>query len=368
MLVTGNEQLRESCAEYADAPWIALDVEFVRRSTYHPVVALIQIAARDRTPLLIDALAITCLDPLSEILSRPDCIKVLHASSQDLEALHLAAATLPEPLFDTQVAAAFCGMGFQISFARVVDACLEKHVSKSVQQSNWLRRPLNASQLEYAECDVVYLMGVYEDLHQRLADAGRLDWVQADCDALVKEFRDDPEQGRNLPGRIRGWGRLNAAVYTALVELAKWRDDYAQEHDRPPRWVLSDPGVVELATSMPDSTNEIAQILRDGSRIRFESSDLSRIQEIIAGVLAIPAAELTRPPRNNPPTTAEKKLTRTVVSRVADLATTAGVAPEIVATTKEIGTLVRTRDFDQCRIMHGWRRELLGSAVMELLK
>jgi len=176
MYITTSDQLNDFCKSLESSDVLAVDTEFVRERTYFHRIGLIQVAGKEGCGA-IDPVLLKDLTPLLEILKDPSKIKVFHAARQDLEILVRLCGQVIPPVFDTQVAAALVGWGSQISFAKLIQKALGKHIHKSETYTDWCRRPLSENQIQYAIDDVRYLMPAYERLIERLTELKRNDWV-----------------------------------------------------------------------------------------------------------------------------------------------------------------------------------------------
>lgn len=240
-----DRQLADYCASIADTPRLALDTEFIREKTYFPVLALIQMAAEGGEPVLVDPLGLD-LSPLLALLDKPSIQKVLHAGRQDVEIFQLRTGRVPNNLFDTQVAAALLGWGEQIGYANLVASTCKVELAKGARFTDWLSRPLHASQLDYARNDVRYLLHAQNVLLEQAQRLQRLDRIQ---EAMTRSY--GPELFTERPDRlwqkVKRWNSLSPKDYVVLQALARWRDEEARRIDRPIRMVLSDEALIELA-------------------------------------------------------------------------------------------------------------------------
>jgi ribonuclease D len=244
---------------------IGLDTEFIRERTWWPQLALVQIAipgpqASEPEILLVDPLALGMGDALGEILADPSVLKIMHSASEDLVALKHACGVVPTPLFDTQIAAALAGVGAGVGYQRLVQDTLGTALEKGETRSDWLRRPLTPSQLEYAADDVRYLFGLHDDLDARLATLGRRAWLDEDCARLVSNAqRDELDPWPHLG--LRAAQTLNADAQIRLMRLLRWRDAYARDNDRPRTWILDNELAGTLARSPPADVARLQSIL-----------------------------------------------------------------------------------------------------------
>ncbi|MBA2239532.1 MAG: ribonuclease D, partial [Lysobacter sp.] len=178
-------------AHFTTAPArIGFDTEFIRERTYWPQLALVQIATGDAV-LLVDPLAPGMNEALAPILDNPAILKVMHSASEDLIAFKRACGTVPAPLFDTQVAAALAGVAAGIGYQKLVMETLGVALEKGETRSDWLRRPLSPSQLQYAADDVRHLFALHDALRGGLEALGRLAWCQEDCARMLANARAD---------------------------------------------------------------------------------------------------------------------------------------------------------------------------------
>lgn len=234
------------------APRIGLDTEFIRERTWWPHLALVQIALDDddKTILLVDPLVPGMTDVLARVLADPAVLKIMHSASEDLVALKHACDEVPSPLFDTQVAAALAGVGAGVGYQRIVQETLDIALAKGETRSDWMRRPLSSSQLEYAADDVLHLFALHDDLQARLEALDRSDWLAEDCTRAVDNARDDALE--RWPHRtLRTAQFLDTDAQHRLLRLLRWRDAYARDHDRPRTWILDNDLAAALARDPP---------------------------------------------------------------------------------------------------------------------
>lgn len=355
--ITDNAELAQLCAQLADASVCALDTEFVWRNTFKPRLGLIQVAAPGGPEFLVDPLSITDYSPLTAVLAAPNCLKVLHACSQDLPILqeHLA---LPAPVLDTQIAAAFCGYDFQISYARLAQACIGIEPDKSAQRSNWLRRPLTDRQLLYATRDVTALIEIHAKLEQELEENGRQAWALAESADFVASTMASLERPPYL--KVKGYGRCSPRELLVLQRLADWRDETAQRRNCPPRWVLDDATVLGLARQQPASRNQMFRIPE------ADQKGLGRygreILPIIADAQEVRESELPLRQRRRPLSSRERGRIDELGKRLDVVAEETGIAREMLLSRQALTELVRAPDSAESALT-GWRAELFGERL-----
>ncbi|CAL1239160.1 ribonuclease D [Candidatus Methylocalor cossyra] len=361
-LIETTARLREFCAQLADAPWIAVDTEFLREKTYYPKFCLAQIATQSQVAC-IDPLAIDDLDPLADVLFHPGTIKIFHAARQDLEVFYHIWKKLPAPIFDTQIAAPLIGLPEQVSYATLVGELLGVSLGKNHTRTDWSARPLSAAQLRYAADDAIYLAAAYQALRGRLEALGRLDWLDDEFNALLDPtlYENSPEQAWQRIGQAQ---QLQGRALTALQTLAAWREDTAREQDIPRGWVLKDEVMLDLVKLMPNNLDELRRIRGlDERALKRYGATLCRLlqqnPEPAQQALEVKAP----PPRRTPEQEAVLDLMSAVVRHRAGQHT---LNPAALATRKDLEQLLETPE--QSRLRKGWRRALAGEELEAILR
>jgi ribonuclease D len=364
-VIETNEALAAFLAELAGAPYLALDTEFLRDQTYYPKLCLIQVAAPG-IEAIIDPLAPGIdLKPFYELIARPDIVKVLHASRQDIEIFFLQGGVLPDPLFDSQIAAMVCGFGDAASYETLARRIAKVEIDKSARFTDWSHRPLSKRQLEYALADVTHLRVIYEWLKARLEKTGRSAWVAEEVAALQDPalYRLDPELA---------WKRLksrtsNKRFLAVVAALAAWREREAQARDIPRGRVLKDEALTEIAAHPPESAEALERIRAVPKG--FANSKLGKglLEAIAIGQTAQPpegAIAENRERRRREPSPAVVDLLKTLLRLRAEAA---GVAPRLIANAEDIERLAANED-DGVAALSGWRHEVFGKDAIALRK
>jgi ribonuclease D len=258
VLVDQQAQLDDACAAISRDSLIAVDTEFARTTQFTPRLCLVQIAAGAQI-FCVDELAGLDTSQLWDILCSGTGLRVVHAAKQDLEVAWATYQRLPQPLFDTQIAAALVGHPAQVGYAALVKALLDVDVDKTHTRADWSQRPLRPELIAYANTDVVHLPTVHALLCEELERLGRHAWAIEDSARLV-----DPELYRNDPGgawrRLSGLPRMPVAVQLRARRLARWREEQAIRADRPRQWIISDRALLDIAQRNPPrriSTGEL---------------------------------------------------------------------------------------------------------------
>jgi ribonuclease D len=364
-VIETNDALVAFLAELAHAPYLALDTEFLRDQTYYPKLCLIQVAAPG-VEGIIDPLAPGIdLKPFYELIARPDIVKVLHAARQDIEIFFLQGGVLPNPLFDTQVAAMVCGFGDAASYETLARKIAKVEIDKSARFTDWSHRPLSKRQLEYALADVTHLRVIYEWMKARLEKTGRFSWVAEEVANLQDPhlYRLDPEQA---------WKRLkprtsNKRFLAVLAAMAAWREREAQARDIPRGRVLKDEALTEIAAHPPETPEALERIRAVPKG--FANSKLGKgLMDAIAigqtGEAPEGAVGDNRQRRRREPSPAVVDLLKTLLRLRAE---SAGVAPRLIANADDIERLA-TEDDDDVAALHGWRNEVFGKDAVALRK
>ena len=296
-------QLAAVARELAEAPTIAFDTEFLWERTYAPRLGLIQIADSERT-WLVDPVALSpkAMKPLLNLLVSPRILKVAHAVDQDQICLFETYQVVAEPVFDTSVGAALCGLGEQVGLSSLLHKLLQVEVGKGHTRTNWLKRPLPASMLAYAAADVSHLIEAADLLNERLAKAGREEWARA-LSARPGDIAKAHFDPTALAARLADGRRLDPTTFSALQELIKWREQEARRLDIPRRWLAEDKVLLKLAQARPASAQELEDFRGLGISKRPRSVD--RVLAAIERGVKSPSSEYVRPERKRGPTPKE---------------------------------------------------------------
>ena len=351
---------------------IGIDTEFVGEGRYRALLCLVQIAVDDPAAPegirieVIDALHAYDATPLAALLADPSIEIVLHAARQDVGILKREWQTEITNLFDTQIAAGFAGLGAQTGYGNLLHAVLGLRLNKSESFTRWDVRPLTDQQLSYAREDVAHLLQLTDQLQVRLRESGRLEWAREECRALQQATdRRDPELAYLRLPRV---ARLSSRDLAVACELAAWRERTAEEEDKPLGTILQDPALVEIAKRKPSDPAALEQIRgvqqRTMRRHRQEIIDAIR-RGIEAEPIKLESAERDRSDaRDAPLVSLAEALAR---SRAID----AGLAYELVATRADVQAVVaasrRGSTEPDVRTLRGWRRELVGTELLDLL-
>ena len=356
-----RESLVALCRQLETTSWLALDTEFLREKTYYPKLCLIQLASSD-IQACVDPLAIDDLGPLLDLIYRPQITKVFHAARQDLEIFHRLRGEVPGPVFDTQLAAPLLGHGEQIGYGKLVEAELGMRLDKNHARADWTRRPLPQAQLRYALDDVVYLAQLYPRMRDKLAQKQRLAWLEQEFAQLLHEenYTNPPEQAWR---RIRNARRLKPGQLGVLKTLAAWRERRAQASDRPRNWLCRDDVLIDLARLQPDSLAELSHIR--GLPEKLLQREGHTLLELIrqGKQMEIEAEDHTRPQKLG---LAQQAVVDVLMALINLRAEEQGISPASLAARKDVEKLVAGDD--DSKLLHGWRRAMIGEDLLAMLQ
>lgn len=363
--VNTSAQLAQLCQQWQQQPFVVLDTEFVRVDTYYPNTGLIQLATTAGNYLL-DPLVIDDWSPFAALLENPAVVKVVHACGEDLEVFQRLSGSLPQPLYDTQLAAAYANLGFSWGYARLVQHFLDIELPKGATRSDWLQRPLSDEQLLYAVQDVSYLAQVYPLLDALLDDTKR-NWLLEDGATLVaaQQHTTDPQQ--LWQGVKLAW-TLDARQAGLLQVLSAWREQQAQKRNIPRNWVLKEPVLLELAQKQPSSLAALERI--EGVSPGLVRHNGQTLLQLMAEVQGRAAQALPQPLPEPLPLEATRALKR--LKKVGEqFALEHQIAPELVLKKKILVDALASGwpqgPYQLPQSLQGWRLEYLGQALQTAL-
>jgi ribonuclease D len=361
-----DDQLAELCARWQQQAALAIDTEFMRSDTFYPIAGLLQIGD-GKGCYLIDPLAINNLDPLRELLLNPAVTKVLHSCSEDLEVFQRWLGVVPAPLFDTQVAAAFAGLGFGLGYANLIKNLLTIEIPKEETRSDWLQRPLSAAQLKYAALDVAYMLIVYGKLLQLLKTSERLEWVKSDCADIVENAR-TPDDFTEAYQKVGFAWKLRQQELLILKELCIWREIEARARNIPRNRLIKEPSLWEIARKRIQDPAQLQRVPDIPSRTLKNDGDT--ILEIVSDALVMD--ESAWPARLDPPLAqSEGPLMKALKNYVREFAEQIGLPPEVLIRKKDYEMLVRSGmnggEYRLPERLLGWRFDLIGEGLLRIV-
>jgi ribonuclease D len=359
--ITTTGKLAEVCARMAREPFVTVDTEFLRESTYYPQLCVAQMASTHEA-IVVDALAQGIdLAPFFALMADESLVKVFHAARQDIEICWHEAGLIPRPIVDTQVAAMVLGYGDSISYDQLVQRITGDSLDKSYRFTDWTRRPLSEAQLAYAISDVTHLRDIYLKLSADLEARGRIDWMREEMKVLTSPdtYRFEPEHA---------WERLKTRVrkpkeLAILMEVAAWREREAQERNVPRGRVLKDDAIGDIAVQAPTTIERLGNLRslpRGFERSKWGEAIVAAVRRGVArDPKTLPRLERPKPAGNGQATV---ELLKVLLRMTAERH---GVAAKVIAT---VDDLERIADDDEADVpaLHGWRRDLFGEKALAL--
>ncbi len=348
------DDLKDLCQDLAEAPWIAIDTEFLRERTYYPQLCLIQISTPDLIAV-VDPQAIKDLGPLLEVLCNEEIPKVLHAASQDLEIFFQICGKVPGPIYDTQILATLLGHGDQLGYGALVQKILGIELAKGHARTDWSRRPLDEEALRYAEDDVRYLRQIYPLLMDELKRLKRLKWAREDCAKIANpnNFIHPPELAYK---RVKGAQRLKGRTLDIARALAGWRETTAQSEDKPRKWVISDDSLIAIARRAPKTRDQLEQLR--GLDRRFLQRHAKAVMDLISNAPQLKVEKDSRPVSTRT-TPADDAYTDALGAIVRLIGIEHEISPAALATRDQLSRYARGEDPGW---QSDWRSEILGRA------
>ena len=363
-LITTTNELVDACSLLSIADYLTVDTEFMRETTFWPKLCLLQIAGPNHA-FAIDPLAKNInLEPVLKLLADKSITKVMHAARQDMEIFYHLTGSLPQPIFDTQIAAMVCGFGDQVGYESLVSKLNGTRIDKSSRFTDWSRRPLSNEQLEYALGDVTHLRPVYDKLLKRIEKTGRFEWIEEETNLLCNPdiYRIDPEQA---------WRRLkpkkNDSRYLAVLQaVAKWRENEALTRNVPRNRVVRDEILLQIASRPPKDKKSLERVrgLSNGfSNGAYGESLLEAISKGMALPLEIAPVAKIKPelPSGIGPLT---DLLKVLLKQKCE---ENHVAQKLVANVNDLERIAADNDADVLALK-GWRRNLFGEDALRLKK
>ncbi|KAA0124872.1 ribonuclease D [Methylobacterium sp. P1-11] len=361
-LITNTDALRQICTRLAEQPFVTVDTEFMRETTYYPKLCLIQLAAPDGTGVLVDPLAPGIdLQPFIALMADERTVKVFHSARQDLEIIWLIGGILPHPFFDTQVAAMVCGYGDSVSYEQLVNDVAKAKIDKSSRFTDWSRRPLSEAQLTYALSDVTHLVKIYEVLVAELLRTDRGAWLDEEMAVLTspETYRADPAQAwRRLSGRMR-----KPREIAVLMEVAAWRESEAQARNVPRGRVLKDEAVIDIASAAPRNAEALGRLRTIPAGFERSRTGVDIVAAVERGLARdTSAVRMPERARRSGGNGAIVELLKVLLKAVCE---SEGVAPKIIATVDDLEAIADD-DAAEVAALQGWRRALFGQKALAL--
>ena len=368
-LIESDEALQALIDQESRCDVVIVDTEFMRRNTFYPEVALVQLCfvtgdSVSDMAWLIDPLRIGDPEPLSTLLTNPNVLKVLHSASEDLEVFQRWLGVLPQPMFDTQRAAALLDRGFGLGYRALVQDVCAVDLPKGETRSDWLQRPLTESQCDYAGLDVTWLLLVWRELNAQCIREDKLQWVLADGADAVSILGTDVY---SLYKRIKTAWKLSSRQLGVLTLICRWREKTARDRNKPRSWIIDDQACLKLAIQDPHTLDELrVDAGLPSPAIRRHGDELL---DLLAAYRLVPEADL--PAKLPPPfDSIQRDLIKKIKAQVREIAATLAVAPEVLVYSKDYDLLLRESLGDAVDLpVHwlGWRKKAVFTPLRQSL-
>ena len=366
--VEEHRQLLTMVATLKDSDVLAIDTEFERSQTFYPRPGLLQISD-GQDCYLVDPLAIRDWQPLTELIHQPERVKIFHSASEDIELLCHFLDWRPEPIFDTQIAAAFVGEGWANSYQKLVERHCQVSLAKEQTRSDWLARPLNENQCEYAALDVYYLVPIYRILQQQLQQLGRSDWFQEEVRTRLSQVyhhvqQIDPEGYR----RLKNIWKLSSRALVVAMRLFKWREQQARLEDVPRNQIMRDSAIIAIAQSKPINHRQMAAATDMTHRqIRHYGEEIIDIARSCQAIAKHDLPDRLPPPLGKVP----RQLLKKVKSALIASAEQQNIASELLTHKQSLTQLIRSGYSESGFLLpeyyQGWRYQCVGEELKKLL-
>ena len=361
-IIKDNNTLKKFCKKCINEKVLAIDTEFIRENTYYPILCLIQIASNSFSAV-IDPLSEIDLQPVWEILSNQNILKVFHAGRQDIEIFFNLTGKIPTPIYDTQIAAMFCGLGDQVSYDGLVNNFLKLTISKESQFSNWLQRPLTNKQIDYALSDVNYLIKIYPLIKKTIKETNREDWVEKElaCLSNKKIYDINP---------IEIWKKIkiknpNREILNILKYLAEWREIECKKRNIPRNRLIRDEILVTLSQLKPTNIFSIKKIR--GIPKSLNDKELNKILKIIKFSYEIEPEKWPKITKQIKKINVNKASLDLLKLLLTYCSQKSGLAEKLIADADEL-RLILDGQMKDLKVFRGWRNEIFGKFVDQLLK
>jgi ribonuclease D len=358
--ITDQNKLNNFFEKCRKEKFLAVDTEFIRDNTYYPYLCLIQIAGVDFAGA-IDPLAKLDMSPIWELLLNKNILKVFHSGRQDIEIFFKLMGEIPTPIYDTQIAAMFCGLGDQIGYEGLVNNFLGLSVNKQHQFTNWIQRPLSQSQIDYAVSDVTHLVKIFPLINKLIKDNNREDWVNKEIEHLTKKdlYQINPEEV---------WKKIklknsNPQMLNLLKHLAHWRENECKKRNIPRTRLIKDDVLINISFSQPKTISEIKKIRAIPRNL--SNNDFCQIIEVIERALKTKREEWPLVSNSNSPKISKSclELLKLLLKYCSE---ENGLAEKVIANTEDLRSILEGEKKNM-KVFTGWRKEIFGEMALSLL-
>lgn len=364
--IASDAELENICQHWLQEPFLALDTEFIRTSTFYPIAGLFQVADSQHC-YLIDPLLIKDWHAFKAVLTAPKVVKVFHACPEDLEVCRRLTGVLPSPLADTQLAAAYVGHGSNIGFQRLLETILGLHLPKEETRSNWLQRPLSDNQITYAVADVHFLYQIYPKLIAQLKELGREHWLEEDCQKLLKQS-DKAEQPEHYFSRFKQMWKLKPQQLYLLKELSLWREHQARSENVPRNNIIPSDALWNMAYYKANSQE---QMIKSGVKPYLAKKYSSELIPFINQLLTA-EKNLWPSPVSKPFSISASKCFKQLKKTIKTEAEALNIPAELLAGKKSLELMLRDaldkNEYILAEGLRGWREDAIGHKLLTQLQ
>ena len=360
-IINDSYSLQKLCKKIEDSDYLAIDTEFLRDKTYYPKLCLIQIA-NDSIEAIIDPISEINLDPFWNVIKNNNMIKVFHAGRQDIEIFNNEAGFLPKPIFDTQVAAMFCGYGESISYGNLVFDMTRIKLDKTSQYTDWSKRPLSEKQLTYALNDAIFLKDIYKSMITKLKNLGRTEWIEEEMNNLLNP-KNYEYNTKNAWLKIKSKPKSIESL-KVLASIAEWREKQAQIKNIPKNRIIRDDTIIDIANHRPKTQLELKN-LRSLYRNPLPNDIIEEIVGVVNALeknkditikLIEKKKELTREQEN---IYEVLKLLLKIQSKKFN------IVQRLIATSEDLENIVKSKQ-SNIDMLDGWRYEIFGDIAKKI--
>jgi len=360
LYVDTDDKLQQLCDSIKEAPVLILDTEFIREKTYRAKLCLLQIAT-DNIVACVDPIAINDISTLMDIINDQSKLKVLHAARQDYEIFYDLTRQLPQPLFDSQLAASLLGYGEQVGYGALVGKILGIQLDKAHTRTDWSKRPLSDAQIKYASDDVVYLRQLYPLLTQQLKEQGREDWLNEEFSALCQKDLyvtklDEAWQ------RVKGINRLRPRQLAAAKNISHWREEMAINKNLPRRWIISDDILLAIAQLLPKDKSQLESIAN--IKTAFIDKSGNAILNCVKKALELDDASLPSVKKPKRLTADQEIIADLLLVQLKIIANKQNISASNISNRKMLEKLINGET--DIALLKGWRYQLAGKKIQEL--
>jgi ribonuclease D len=363
-MIETTAALQDACRKLAQSEFVTVDTEFLRETTFWPILCLIQMASPD-LEVIVDPMAKDIdLTPFFELMADTSVVKVFHAARQDLEIVYHLGKLIPHPIFDTQVAAMVCGFGDSISYDQLVQRTKNVQIDKSSRFTDWSRRPLSEKQLDYALADVTHLRDIYLSLKAKLESEGRTTWVAEEMAVLesTETYDMHPDDAwLRLKSRLRKPQELAVLKY-----VTAWREREARSRNVPRSRVLKDDAIFEIAQQQPRDSEALGR-LRTIPKGWERSSSGTAILDAVNTALALPKTDMPQAPKHSHTPEGAQSAVELLKVLLRLISEKHGVAAKVIANSDDLDKIATEGEKAEVAALSGWRRELFGEPALKLI-